>query len=133
VCCCCHTRWTLTSLDYHHYLPIFFDGIRADTKIPTVFLAIKGVERDLLDAGCESRAAAQSVIAEKHSRAALLFQDMGVWGSAVNKSQDCFGIYACVQEKSGNLKYEKIHAGTECLLLANEYVICCLHCTSVGP
>ena len=33
-------------LDYHHYLPIFFDGIR-ETEEPYRFLATKGVE-DLL-------------------------------------------------------------------------------------
>lgn len=33
-------------LDYHHYLPIFFDGIR-ETEEPFRFLATKGVE-DLL-------------------------------------------------------------------------------------
>jgi hypothetical protein len=33
-------------LDYHHYLPIFFDGIR-ETDEPYRFLAVKGVE-DLL-------------------------------------------------------------------------------------
>jgi hypothetical protein len=39
----------LDKLDYHHYLPIFFDGIR-ETQDPYRFLAIKGVE-DLLSAG----------------------------------------------------------------------------------
>uniref|UniRef100_A0A383V6I9 Uncharacterized protein n=1 Tax=Tetradesmus obliquus TaxID=3088 RepID=A0A383V6I9_TETOB len=39
----------LDKLDYHHYLPIFFDGIR-ETRDPYRFLAIKGVE-DLLAAG----------------------------------------------------------------------------------
>lgn len=33
-------------LDYHHYLPIFFDGVR-ETEEPFRFLATKGVE-DLL-------------------------------------------------------------------------------------
>ncbi len=36
----------LDKLDYHHYLPIFFDGIR-ETQEPYRFLAVKGVE-DLL-------------------------------------------------------------------------------------
>ncbi len=36
-------------LDYHHYLPIFFDGIR-ETQEPYRFLAVKGVE-DMLKAG----------------------------------------------------------------------------------
>lgn len=39
----------IDKLDYHHYLPIFFDGIR-ETQDPYRFLAIKGVE-DLLAAG----------------------------------------------------------------------------------
>jgi Parkin co-regulated protein len=39
----------LEKLDYHHYLPIFFDGIR-ETQDPYRFLAVKGVE-DLLSAG----------------------------------------------------------------------------------
>jgi hypothetical protein len=39
----------LDKLDYHHYLPIFFDGIR-EKQDPYRFLAIKGVE-DLLAAG----------------------------------------------------------------------------------
>ncbi len=39
----------LDKLDYHHYLPIFFDGIR-ETQEPLRFLAVKGVE-DLLRAG----------------------------------------------------------------------------------
>lgn len=36
-------------LDYHHYLPIFFDGIR-EVQEPYRFLAVKGVE-DMLKAG----------------------------------------------------------------------------------
>jgi len=36
-------------LDYHHYLPIFFDGIR-EKEEPYRFLAVKGVE-DMLKAG----------------------------------------------------------------------------------
>lgn len=36
----------IEKLDYHHYLPIFFDGIR-ETEEPFRFLAVKGVE-DLL-------------------------------------------------------------------------------------
>ncbi|KIZ07519.1 putative Parkin coregulated like protein [Monoraphidium neglectum] len=39
----------LDKLDYHHYLPIFFDGIR-EKQDPYRFLAVKGVE-DLLAAG----------------------------------------------------------------------------------
>lgn len=37
-------------LDYHHYLPIFFDGIR-EVEEPFRFLATKGVE-DLLKVRC---------------------------------------------------------------------------------
>lgn len=33
----------VSKLDYHHYLPIFFDGIR-EKEEPYRFLAIKGVE-----------------------------------------------------------------------------------------
>jgi hypothetical protein len=36
-------------LDYHHYLPIFFDGIR-EKEEPYRFLAVKGVE-DMLKVG----------------------------------------------------------------------------------
>lgn len=36
-------------LDYHHYLPIFFDGVR-EKEEPYRFLAVKGVE-DMLKAG----------------------------------------------------------------------------------
>ena len=36
-------------LDYHHYLPIFFDGVR-EKEEPYRFLAVKGVE-DMLRAG----------------------------------------------------------------------------------
>ena len=36
-------------LDYHHYLPIFFDGVR-EKEDPYRFLAVKGVE-DMLKAG----------------------------------------------------------------------------------
>lgn len=39
----------IDKLDYHHYLPIFFDGIR-ETQEPYRFLAVKGVE-DLLAHG----------------------------------------------------------------------------------
>lgn len=39
----------IEKLDYHHYLPIFFDGIR-ETQEPYRFLAVKGVE-DMLKAG----------------------------------------------------------------------------------
>ena len=47
--CFGHSQVDLDKLDYHHYLPIFFDGIR-ETQDPYRFLAIKGVE-DLLSAG----------------------------------------------------------------------------------
>lgn len=40
---------SIDKLDYHHYLPIFFDGIR-ETQEPYRFIAVKGVE-DLLKAG----------------------------------------------------------------------------------
>jgi hypothetical protein len=40
-------------LDYHHYLPIFFDGIR-EKEEPYRFLAVKGVE-DMLKAGAHTR------------------------------------------------------------------------------
>jgi len=40
---------SIDKLDYHHYLPIFFDGIR-ETQEPYRFVAVKGVE-DLLKAG----------------------------------------------------------------------------------
>ncbi|GFH30120.1 uncharacterized protein HaLaN_28911 [Haematococcus lacustris] len=39
----------IEKLDYHHYLPIFFDGIRENQE-PYRFLAVKGVE-DMLKAG----------------------------------------------------------------------------------
>ncbi len=39
----------IEKLDYHHYLPIFFDGIR-ETQEPYRFLAVKGVE-DMLKVG----------------------------------------------------------------------------------
>ncbi|KAK9813168.1 hypothetical protein WJX72_010058 [[Myrmecia] bisecta] len=39
----------VNKLDYHHYLPIFFDGVR-ETQEPYHFLAVKGVE-DMLKAG----------------------------------------------------------------------------------
>eukprot|EP00798_Chlamydomonas_sp_ICE-L_P015787 gene15787-21909_t len=39
----------IEKLDYHHYLPIFFDGIR-ETQEPYRFLSVKGVE-DMLKAG----------------------------------------------------------------------------------
>eukprot|EP00201_Polytomella_parva_P016463 CAMPEP_0175058368 /NCGR_PEP_ID=MMETSP0052_2-20121109/11810_1 /TAXON_ID=51329 ORGANISM="Polytomella parva, Strain SAG 63-3" /NCGR_SAMPLE_ID=MMETSP0052_2 /ASSEMBLY_ACC=CAM_ASM_000194 /LENGTH=306 /DNA_ID=CAMNT_0016323743 /DNA_START=42 /DNA_END=962 /DNA_ORIENTATION=+ len=39
----------IEKLDYHHYLPIFFDGIR-EIQEPYRFLAVKGVE-DMLKAG----------------------------------------------------------------------------------
>lgn len=39
----------VSKLDYHHYLPIFFDGVR-ETQQPYKFLAVKGVE-DMLKAG----------------------------------------------------------------------------------
>ncbi|MEW5305147.1 MAG: hypothetical protein WDW38_002037 [Sanguina aurantia] len=39
----------IEKLDYHHYLPIFFDGVR-ETQEPYRFLAVKGVE-DMLKAG----------------------------------------------------------------------------------
>lgn len=44
-------RWKvdIEKLDYHHYLPIFFDGIR-EKEEPFRFLAVKGVE-DLLREG----------------------------------------------------------------------------------
>lgn len=47
----CHAAFQvdIEKLDYHHYLPIFFDGIR-ETQEPYRFLAVKGVE-DMLKAG----------------------------------------------------------------------------------
>jgi len=44
-------KWKIDikKLDYHHYLPIFFDGVR-EKEEPYRFLAVKGVE-DLLDQG----------------------------------------------------------------------------------
>merc|ERR1719371_141582 len=39
----------IEKLDYHHYLPIFFDGIR-EKEDPYRFLAVQGVY-DMLDAG----------------------------------------------------------------------------------
>lgn len=39
----------IDKLDYHHYLPIFFDGLR-ETEEPYKFLATKGV-RDMLQEG----------------------------------------------------------------------------------
>lgn len=44
-----HTQVDVSKLDYHHYLPIFFDGVR-ETQQPYKFLAVKGVE-DMLKAG----------------------------------------------------------------------------------
>lgn len=42
----CKLKWTkdvdLTQLDYHHYLPIFFEGIREKTE-PYRFLAVQGI------------------------------------------------------------------------------------------
>merc|ERR1711956_105733 len=50
---CVHNRigWKvdIEKLDYHHYLPIFFDGLR-ELAEPYQFLALKGVE-DLLAEG----------------------------------------------------------------------------------
>ena len=37
---CCCAQVDLASLDYHHYLPIFFDGIR-ETTDPLRFMAIR--------------------------------------------------------------------------------------------
>lgn len=49
----CKLKWTkdvdLTQLDYHHYLPIFFEGIR-EKQEPYRFLAVQGVF-DLLEHG----------------------------------------------------------------------------------
>ena len=49
----CKLKWTkdvdLTQLDYHHYLPIFFEGIR-EKQEPYRFLAIQGIF-DLLEHG----------------------------------------------------------------------------------
>jgi len=39
----------LESLDYHYYLPLFFDGLR-ETKHPYVFFAVQGID-DLLARG----------------------------------------------------------------------------------
>lgn len=49
----CKLKWTkdvdLTQLDYHHYLPIFFEGLREKTD-PYRFLAVQGIF-DLLEHG----------------------------------------------------------------------------------
>lgn len=49
----CKLKWTkdvdLTQLDYHHYLPIFFDGLR-EKQDPYRFLAVQGIF-DLLENG----------------------------------------------------------------------------------
>ena len=50
--CLINVLWVqvdVSKLDYHHYLPIFFDGVR-ETQQPYKFLAVKGVE-DMLKAG----------------------------------------------------------------------------------
>lgn len=65
----------LDKLDYHHYLPIFFDGIR-ETQDPYRFLAIKGVE-DLLTAGEGSRHSSSSVT---HTAAAATLCRRLTWG-----------------------------------------------------
>jgi hypothetical protein len=39
----------IDKLDYHHYLPIFFDGLR-EVEMPFAFVAEQGV-RDMLEAG----------------------------------------------------------------------------------
>ena len=44
-----HWKVDLDKLDYHHYLPIFFDGIR-ETREPYRFLATEGA-KDLLENG----------------------------------------------------------------------------------
>jgi len=59
----------LDKLDYHHYLPIFFDGIR-ETQDPYRFLAIKGVE-DLLAAGEPSSSPPQIITDIQPGGAAL--------------------------------------------------------------
>ena len=49
----CKLKWTkdvdLTQLDYHHYLPIFFEGLR-EKQEPYRFLAVQGIF-DLLEHG----------------------------------------------------------------------------------
>lgn len=49
----CKLKWTkdvdLTQLDYHHYLPIFFEGLR-EKQDPYRFLAVQGIF-DLLEHG----------------------------------------------------------------------------------
>ena len=49
----CKLKWTkdvdLTQIDYHHYLPIFFEGLREKTD-PYRFLAVQGIF-DLLEHG----------------------------------------------------------------------------------
>jgi Parkin co-regulated protein len=49
----CRLKWTkdvdLTQLDYHHYLPIFFEGLR-EKQEPYRFLAVQGIF-DLLEHG----------------------------------------------------------------------------------
>jgi hypothetical protein len=72
----------LDKLDYHHYLPIFFDGIR-ETQDPYRFLAIKGVE-DLLTAGEGSMPSSSSCHA--HS------------SCSNNVQEACFGV-AIMQQK----------------------------------
>ena len=48
-CCRCPHQVEIEKLDYHHYLPIFFDGLR-EKKDPYRFLAVQGVF-DLLEHG----------------------------------------------------------------------------------
>ena len=45
----CRLQVEIEKLDYHHYLPIFFDGLR-EKKDPYRFLAVQGVF-DLLEHG----------------------------------------------------------------------------------
>ena len=51
-CCVFQIAWKvdIEKLDYHHYLPIFFDGLR-ETEEPFSFLALEGARQLLAKGG----------------------------------------------------------------------------------
>ena len=51
-CVCVQIAWKvdIEKLDYHHYLPIFFDGLR-ETEEPYSFLALEGARQLLAKGG----------------------------------------------------------------------------------
>ncbi|GFH30505.1 uncharacterized protein HaLaN_29377 [Haematococcus lacustris] len=88
----------IEKLDYHHYLPIFFDGIRENQE-PYRFLAVKGVE-DMLKLIIPIKVRGSAVQAQAAARPGAIRQAAGApgrrWGGQAGRQQPRLSSWAAV-------------------------------------